>query len=446
MSDVLRAAKVALIRKERKLPLPGDVLVQEGQEVAPDTPVAKIALKPGIPWVLPASRLLGIEPGELSQAMLRQVGDKVKTKEVIARVDQGLYGRKELESPVDGTIEDISDRSGRVTVREEFGREDPPVEVDVAYELACRPEDISKHMLRREGQEVKKGQIIAKKGEAQAFFAKTALSPVSGVVSKIDPKTGKVTISRPFKQVIVTAYIRGRVASVLETRGCVVESAGVRLTGVFGFGRETYGTLKVLSKGPDQELTEEMITEECAGAVVVGGSRVTGEAIARAMQVGARGIIAGTASYLNLTSALGARVGVGITGQEEAGITVILTEGFGDLAMRAEVWEALASLQGREASINGATQIRAGAVRPEIIVPMPESLGAAPEPLTFVEELRPGMRVRIVNDPHFGTRGTVLEVPRDPSSLETETVVPVVRIRADDGRIITVARPNVELI
>ena len=446
MSRMLPSARVSLIRKERKLPLPGEVLVREGQEVTPDTPVARITLKPGIPWVLPASRLLGIEPGELSRAMLRRVGDKVRTKEVIARVDHGLYGKKELESPVDGTIEDISDRSGRVTVREDFSREDPPVEVDVAYDLACRPEDIPRHMLRREGQEVKKGQIIAKKGEAQAFFAKTALSPVSGVLSKIDPKTGRVTISRPFKQVTVTAYVRGRVAALLEARGCVVETTGIRLTGIFGFGRETFGTLKVLSKGPDQELTGTMISEDCAGAVVVGGSRVTGDAITRAMQVGVRGIIAGTANYLNLTSVLGARVGVGITGQEEAGITVILTEGFGALAMRSEIWEVLAAFHAREVSINGATQIRAGAVRPEIIFPIPESPGATPEPPRPAEEFLPGKRVRVVNDPNFGVCGTILEVPREPSSLETETVVPVVKIAADDGRDIVVARPNIEPI
>jgi hypothetical protein len=33
--------------------------------------------------------------------------------------------------------------------------------------------------------------MLAKKGEAQAFFTQTALSPISGVVSKIDTRTGR---------------------------------------------------------------------------------------------------------------------------------------------------------------------------------------------------------------------------------------------------------------
>ena len=186
--------RVELIRKVRRLPLPGEVLVNKGDRVLPDTPVARITLRPGIPWVIPASRLLGIEPSELGKAMLKKVGDRVKTQEVIARAEQGLYGRKEIGSPTDGVIEDVSTRSGRITIREEFGKEDPPISFDVAFEIKCKPEELPKHMLRQVGQEVKKGQMMAKKGEAQAFFTKTALAPVSGIISKICTETGRVTI------------------------------------------------------------------------------------------------------------------------------------------------------------------------------------------------------------------------------------------------------------
>jgi len=163
-------SQIALVRKTRKLPLPGEVLVEVGDIVKPDTPVAKIAMKPGIPWVIPAARLLGVEPAQLSKSMLKGIGDSVKTKEVFARAEQGLYGRKELESPTDGVIESISDRSGRVTIREEFGKEEPPVTFDVAFEIKCKPEELPQHMLRTVGQEVKKGQMIAKKRRGSGFL------------------------------------------------------------------------------------------------------------------------------------------------------------------------------------------------------------------------------------------------------------------------------------
>ncbi|MGE5580134.1 MAG: hypothetical protein ACM3WU_08845 [Bacillota bacterium] len=435
------------IRKVRKLPLPGEVLVSVGQSVEPETDVARIALRPGIPWVIPAARLLGIEPDALRGAMLCPAGCSVKARQVIARVEQGIYGRKELESPADGVIEEISTRSGRITIREEFGREDPPIDVDVAFELQCKPEDIGKYMLRSIGQEVKKQQMLAKKGEAQAFFTKTALSPVSGVVSKIDTKSGKVTISRPFKQVVIKAYMSGTVTEVLSGQGCVVETAGVRLTGAFGLGRETSGVIRVLTSSPDEDLTPDLIGEDCRGAIIVAGAHLSSEALAKAMKSGAKGIVAGTAGYMHLTGSLGLRLGVGITGQEDIDLTVILTEGFGRLPMREATWAALKALEGMRASMNGATQIRAGAIRPEIVVPFPDCVWSRDEEIQPVsEDLSPGTAVRIVTAPYFGEMGRVAELRRQPEALETETLVPVVRVTLERGETVTVARANVEVL
>lgn len=446
-SEDKQVGRVELIRKMRRLPLPGEVLVKKGDKVLPDTPVAKIALRPGIPWVIPAARLLGIEPSELGKCMLKKVGDSVKTQEVIARAEQGLYGRKEITSPTDGVIEDVSDRSGRITIREEFGKEEPPISFDVAFEIGCRPEELPKHMLRQVGQEVKKGQMIAKKGEAQAFFTKTALAPVSGIISKIDTETGKVTIARPFKEVVVSAYVEGTVSEIIESRGCIVDTVGIRLNGVFGLGRETHGELKLLCNSPDQVLEADMITEDCKDKIIVGGSFATNEALSRALDVGVKGVITGTVNYFNLTQSLGVKLGVGITGQEDIDITVILMEGFGHLSMRKEVWETLASLEGKRASINGATQIRAGAIRPEIIVPFLDYEGEPAKPAVFDPDLRVGMHVRIVNEPYFGATGRIYEIIREPVSIETEARVPVVKVELfSDGSHVVVPRANVELL
>lgn len=435
---------VRTIRKVRRLPLPGEVLVGVGAQVEPDTVVARISLRPGIPWVVPASRLLGIEPQDLPAAMLRRVGDRVKTKEVIARAQSGLYGRKELESPTDGIIEEISDKSGRVVIREEFGKEEPPISVDVALEIGVRPRDLPRHMLVKVGQEVKKGQIIAKKGEAAAFFTKVCTAPISGVVSEINERTGHVVIARPFKEVTVTAYIQGRVVEVIPQRGVVVETVGVRLTGAFGVGRERHGPLAVAVERHDQPLTADRIGLEHAGKIVVGGSYVTNDALKKALELGVRGIVTATASYLDLVRSLGVRLGVGITGQEDVEMTVILMEGFGDLEMRPEVFRALQALEGRPCSINGATQIRAGAIRPEIIVPLEDWSGPLGEEAVVDEDLSVGQRVRVITAPYFGAKGAVRALPREEAVIETEARVPVCEVELDDGRVVVVPRKNVE--
>lgn len=231
----------------------------------------------------------------------------------------------------------------------------------------------------------------------------------------------------------------------MPRRGCIVETAGVALNGIFGLGRETHGELKVLTDGPSQVLVPEMITPDCEGKVIVGGSFATNEALAKAVAVGVRGVITGTVNYFNLTQSLGVKLGVGITGQEDVGITVILMEGFGHLNMRDDAWNTLKALEGRVACINGATQIRAGAQRPEIIVPFPEAPPGSPLAVDIAEELKVGFRVRVVSEPYFGEVGEISEIVREPMQIQTEARVPVIRVLLDGGRTVVIPRANVEV-
>jgi len=439
---------IHMVQRKRELPLPGEVLVQEGTLVEPDHQVAKISLKPGIPWVIPLHRLLGIEPQSTSSAMLVQVGETVSNGQIIARAQGGLYGRKEYAAPIGGTVEHVSDASGRLVIREEFGREEPPINFDVAFELGCRPADIPNHMLVDVGQEVKRGAIIAKKGEASAFFTRTALAPISGLISEIDSKTGYATISRPFREVVVKAYLSGRVSRVLPEYGVNIESPGVVVNGAFGVGPEAHGDLVVLSENIDCPLTDDMITADLAGKVVVVGSHATNEALSKALENGVRGVVCATASYLHLVQALGVKLGVGITGQEDIGTTVILMEGFGQLTMRRHAFEALRQLDGQHVSINGRTQIRAGAIRPEVVCTFPDYDGELGQPSVLDEDLYTGARVRVISDPYFGRLGEIVDMPRDSRSIGTEASVPVIMIRFDDAEgdePVMIPRKNVEL-
>lgn len=439
--------RITLVKKRRLLPLPGEVLVASGQNVEPDMSVAKISLRPGIPWVVPVARLIGVPDEALPQCMLKKVGETVKNQEVIARgLAGGLYGAKELTSPTDGIIEDVSPKSGRVVIREVFGKEEPPVDFDVAFDLGVRPRDLEKMVTCKVGDEVKRGEIIAKKGDVAAYYTRTSKAPVSGVISKINTQTGYVTITRPFKEVIVTAYLQGKVSEIVPQRGAVVEAPAIRLTGIFGVGRERHGELKVLSDGPGDVLTEDMVTRDCEGKVLVGGSMATNEAIKKALEVGAEGLIAGTASYLNVIQSLGVKLGVGITGQEDIDMTLILMEGFGELDMRVEAFGALKALEGRMACINGATQIRAGAIRPEVVVPFPDYTGEFAKEDVVFEDLEKGLQVRVINDPYFGLTGRVVELPREPQRIETECKTPVAIVELADGRSVTVPRANLEIL
>ena len=110
--------------------------------------------------------------------------------------------------------------------------------------------------------------------------------------------------------------------------------------------------------------------ETHGGKILVGGSIVTLDALKKAVKLGVSGIITGGVDQKDLTDFIGRELGMGVTGVEEAGLTLIVTEGFGVYPMKAETFRFLRSHEGSRASADGTTQIRQRMLRPEIIIPL----------------------------------------------------------------------------
>lgn len=174
---------------------------------------------------------------------------------------------------------------------------------------------------------------------------------------------------------------------------------------------------------------------------------MTEEAIRKARNVGASAVVSGGIDDQDLKTFLGYDLGVAITGSEQAGLTLIITEGFGEIAMAERSFSLLASREGEDAAVNGATQIRAGVMRPEIVIPLTEqqrpSEGA---PADAAGSLEIGKRVRIVRDPYFGLIGAVHALPPEPQVLESGSKARVLEVALDSGECLAVPRANVELI
>ncbi len=316
--------------------------------------------------------------------------------------------------------------------------------VNVAAEINVQPEDVPRFMVKQEGEAVSPGDVLAETRSFLGLFHSICRSPVAGTIELVSAVTGQVSVRGAPTPVELRAYLDGLVTEVLPDEGVVVEATCALVQGIFGFGGETYGTLHVAVDGPDDVLDAEGIGEEAAGAVVVGGSLVMLEALRRAASVGAAAVISGGMEDQDVDTLLGYPLGVAITGHERVGVTAVLTEGFGRIPMADRVFELLAGRAGRRASVNGATQIRAGVLRPEVLVPEPG------EPLTDAASsegrLTEGAVVRLIRDPYFGRLATVVEVKTEPQPIETEALVRVVRVRLEDGAEALVPRANVELI
>ena len=141
-------------------------------------------------------------------------------------------------------------------------------------------------------------------------------------------------------------------------------------------------------------------------------------------------------------------IGVAITGQEPIAFTLMVTEGFGAIEMAARTFQLFQSLEGKTASINGATQIRAGVIRPEVIVPLdvPAPSSIAINPNDTSGQLGIGTPIRIIREPYFGLLASVTALPSELVQVESETLVRVLHAQLANGSHVTVPRANVEII
>jgi hypothetical protein len=313
--------------------------------------------------------------------------------------------------------------------------------------LALSPADVPECMLKKEGDPVAVGDVLARtKGIFWRFRTEYA-AQVAGTIESISSVTGQVIVRGAPLPVEVVAYLAGRVTEVIPREGCVIEADASFVQGIFGIGGEAFGAIRLACRDHDQELAADLITADMKGAVVIGGARVTADAIARARSVGVAAVVTGGVDDRDLEAFLGYTLGVAITGHERVGLTLVITEGFGEIAMAQRTFALLASREGADAAVNGATQIRAGVMRPEILIPL---IGVAGGDVRTSDEIGAGLSVgapvRVIRDPYFGLLGTVTGLPSEPQVLASGSRARVLEVTFATGEGVMIPRANVEII
>ena len=359
-----------------------------------------------------------------------------------------LVARKRL-LPIPGVVlvqEGESVSSDKVVARAELPGKVHVV--NVVNLLGILPEDLKEFMVKREGERVEQGQVLAENKPLIKWFKSTVVSPITGSVETISNSTGQVLLREPPRRLDLFSYVDGRVVEVIPGQGVRIETTCAFVQGIFGVGGETWGTLVMVATSPEQPLEAGQLTSDHAGKIVIGGAFVGAEALQRAKAVGVKGLVVGGMHDKDLRVLLGYDLGVAITGTENIGFTLVLTEGFGQIPMASKTFELLQALNGRKASISGATQIRAGVIRPEIIVPRgsEESINTADLSGQVRAGAKIGDPVRVIREPFFGRIGEVVALPSDLLMIPTESHVRVMEIVFADGTKAVVPRANVEII
>lgn len=334
-------------------------------------------------------------------------------------------------------------RSDQAVARAELPGKVYPI--NLANQLSIAPDEIKEYLVKKEGDLVQKDEILAENKPLINWFKTEIRSPITGTIESLSMVTGQVLLREPPRILDLLAYIDGTVVETIPRQGVVVEAICSLVQGIFGIGGEVGGEVIMAVGAPEEPLTPAHLNSAMKGKIVVGGSFLSAETMAKAKELGVAGLVVGGIHDKDLRALLGYDLGVAITGTEQVGFTLILTEGFGTIPMASKTFKLLAVHAGQKASISGATQIRAGVIRPEIIIPQ-AGAGAGSADFVQREGISLGDPVRIIRDPLFGKIGEVSALPSDLTKIPTESEVRVLEVTFSDGSRAVIPRTNVEVI
>ncbi len=320
------------------------------------------------------------------------------------------------------------------------------VPFNLANKLSIPPELVGEYVKIKEGDILKKGQLLAQTKGFFGLFKNSVKSPLDGEVENISKITGQLLLREPRIPVNIKAFIDGVVVDVVEEEGVVIENKSAYIQGIFGIGGETTGKLKVLVSTPEEIVDDNKIDESCKDRLIVTGSMASYALIKKAITVGAKAIITGGIDDKDLKKLLGYNIGVAITGHEDIGLTIVVTEGFGKIKIAKKTLELLKRFDGHKASLHGITQIRAGVMRPEIIIPIEFKEEELEVPEAKMASLEIGTTIRVIRQPNFGQIGKVTALPEELTPVESETLARILEAELESGEKVMIPRANVEVI
>jgi hypothetical protein len=295
------------------------------------------------------------------------------------------------------------------------------------------------------GDQVEKGAVIASHSVFFGLFRAEVKAPIAGRVELISELTGTLMLRSPPTNIECTAFITGRVSRIRDNLAATIQARCSLVQGVFGVGGERLGIIRTISS---EELSRSIpLDHDLAGAVIISRGPPSLEDLAEASRRKISGWIAGSIDDGVIETFAKRRIGVAITGDEDVPFSLFVTEGFGTIPMNDEAWSVFVRNEGRPVSMTGVTQVRAGAIRPEAIIPLPDQSSLHS---TAAQEARTGLMVgkmvRLIRHPYFGKVGLITDLPPTPREIPSGASARIAVVRFEDGSTVEIPRANIELL
>lgn len=320
--------------------------------------------------------------------------------------------------------------------------------INLAQKLGVSIGDALKYLQRPIGQTIFKGELLASK---KGFFGKTnILAPTDGVIESYSNQTGELRLKFIPRQKPLVAGVYGIIEEVNNQTGeILIKTLVTEIRGIYGTGNEKGGFLNVLGNRGDL-VSEDQITPDLAGHILVSGSLIYGEALRQAAGHGIAGIISGGFNVDDFKSIAGS---IYLQSQSpQVSISIIGTEGFGLVPIGDDLFNLIKSYNDKFVFINGKERrlwlpsnssdsiltLRKTAL-PKKDLPMP----GLPELNT--EPIKVGFKVRIIWPPFMGSQGKIVSIDKSVTVLESGISTYLLTIETP-SRKIKVPYTNIEII
>lgn len=251
-----------------------------------------------------------------------------------------------------------------------------------------------------EGESVTYDQVLSKKTR---FLRSIILrAPFAGIVH-IDSDL-QLSLFSPAEKFNLVSGIEARVVKTVEKLSVLLETEAVVINGVWSYGVEAVGEIKIIDTG-GQSLTTKDLGADDLGKIVVFYGYVSESVMQKAKTIGVAGIVCASLEKFDHSFPL----------------SVLCTEGFGPAFMPKKLREYLVSFSVRTAVVSP--------MRQQLIIPGIKDEGLpVEEEMVGRREILPGMLVQVLAWPYFGQEAVVTEIIGD-YLFESGISVPALSVR-----------------
>ncbi len=254
-------------------------------------------------------------------------------------------------------------------------------------------------------------------------------APLVSLYEQVNPGQAIAEARSEMGLATALAGLAGRVVEVIPGQSVTIEGAAALINGLIGVGGQVAGPIYFPQHGESLALVQLP-----HGSVIVYPSRAPLTLLQRAYASGAVGVIAASASALELEAFARTDLTALLDGfvplTEQPPLTVLLTEGLGDCAMNPAILRALEQRVNDVILLDGQTLPRRN-IRPEALLPLP--VNATPTAIPLPSVFTVGTIARITAGPKRGVWGRISHIFTQTRRSEAGQWEPSALLRLEDG-------------